>query len=143
MTLLSVVASCECRFLCGGVIALTLPECRSRLEAIHSSLSQLVDSPESLPLWNATLVVTRALFNFGEFCRDRDPGDSVGEVHRPSGRLWQHFGRNLHPNLFVTERFRATLGPHLPSPPSEPPTLISGVLCDPGFWLVAVLNNSQ
>jgi hypothetical protein len=33
---------------------------------MHTSLGQLVDSPESLPPWNVTLIVTRAFFNFGE-----------------------------------------------------------------------------
>ena len=40
---------------------------RSELENIHKGLEQLVDSPASLPIWNMTLVITRAFFNFGEF----------------------------------------------------------------------------
>jgi hypothetical protein len=40
---------------------------RSDLEKIHEGFEQLVDDPTSLPVWNLTLTITRAFFNFGEF----------------------------------------------------------------------------
>ena len=33
---------------------------------MHKNIKQLVDDPTSLPVWNITLTVTHAFFNFGE-----------------------------------------------------------------------------
>ena len=53
--------------------------CRAELERIHEHLSEFVDSPESTPVWNVTVTVTRAFFNYGESnsCLRRQSIDSL------------------------------------------------------------------